>query len=145
MRLLLEDFIDNVEDKDFEVSSPSDDSSEKPLKDKQFDYDWLLIVDIEKRDSFSTAQNYIDKMMNKFPEVKKYETIDFKADETSKFNMYDSEKNTLVLLFSLSRKFKSPAYAFRFIYFLSEISTRLRYERYGNTPQYMQLSINYHD
>lgn len=142
MHRLLEDFIEDIEDKDIEIQS-SDDSSEKPLEERQYDYDWMLIVDVEKRDSFSTGRNYIDKMINKFPEVRKYEIVDFNENESSRFNMYNSDHETLILMFSLSRKFKSPAYAFRFIYFLSEISIRLRYERYGNTSQYMQLMINY--
>ena len=116
-QLLLEDFIDDVEQDDLTVSH-DDDEVLKEIKDDD-EWEYALIIEIQD-DSKAMAVCYaIERYLEKVIEVSEYAVDIFSSrTEACVYNMYNTSVTTILIGFSLNKKFSTP---YRVIIFLRYI------------------------
>jgi hypothetical protein len=112
MRLLLEDYIEDIDMNDVtndEVTSTDDNEEIK-------DYDFRVLISILDETGIQKATRIAESIINKTHEISSYTITVFKSEEPVQNNMYSSDTPCLIIAFSLDVPFRSRVNAFRFIY-----------------------------
>ena len=112
MRLLLEDYIDNMDINDVTDDEVASTDNNEEVKE----YDFRVLISILDETGVKKATRIAESIINKTHEISSYTITVFKSDEPVQNNMYSSDTSCLIIAFSLDVPFRSRVNAFRFIY-----------------------------
>ena len=119
MRLLLEDFIDDIEKDELTVSQ-DDEESLKEIKDDD-EWEYAMIIDIQDDSKAMAVCHSIERYLESVIEVSDFAVdIYSNPNEACLFNMYNTSNTCMLIGFSLNKKFSTP---YRVIIFLRYILT----------------------